>query len=88
MPEIKNTGAGVEFLLPGTRTASGDVVQHDITRFGLGRLCIEQSERYPDVITWHEVVRAKRVHVLLYSYGERLTRAGMVGRLWIYYKVA
>lgn len=86
MPGIR--GAGVDFLPSGTRTASGDVVHHDITRYGLGRLCVEMPDRYPDISTWYEAVRNKQVKVLLYGYADRLTRAGMVGRLWIYYKKA
>ncbi|MCU9611840.1 hypothetical protein OEK97_28450, partial [Escherichia coli] len=62
------------------------VAGHDVTRYELGRLCIEEQDRYPDVTIWTAVLVKRGLLVILYQYGERLTKAGLIGQLWLYYR--
>jgi hypothetical protein len=78
----------VDFLQAGTRIGADEIAFHDLTRHKLGRLCIERQDRYPDIETWHAFLLKRGLTVKMYSYCERTTRAGTVGRLWIYYKKA
>ena len=80
--------ARVDFLPAGTRTGKGWIAKHDITRYGLGRLCIEQQDSMPDIATWMDVVLQRGIHVILCDMKTRETSTGnAVGQLWLYYKM-
>ena len=75
-----------DFMPAGTNTGSGRVVWHDMTRYNLGRLCIETSERYPDLETWCQAVTGAGKDIKGHRYTDRAGKAGLIGYLWIYYK--
>lgn len=63
----------------------GTVVRHDVTRYGLHRLCVSLTGRYPDLETWCEMLKEKELK--LHQYAERIV-ANVVCEcfLWIYWK--
>jgi hypothetical protein len=68
----------------GTRiTYEGEVIQRDVTAYGLHRCCIRAGEKYPSLDIWVQLVRC---NVLLYHYAERVSRVGFVGLLWLFWK--
>ncbi len=62
----------------------GRVVFHDVTRYGLHRLCIETSRKYPDLEIWSELLKDKDLRG--YRYTERITCDVFLGYLWFYFK--
>ncbi len=65
-------------------TGEGRVAFHDITRFGLHRLCIEASGKYPDLETWSQML--KGMDLRGHRYTERETCGAFLCYLWIYFK--
>jgi heat shock protein HspQ len=74
------------FMPAGTKTGMGQVVKHDLTHYGLGRLVIETEELYPDLETWLSVMAQNKRTVLLYHYSERVVGRSFSGFLWLFYK--
>lgn len=77
----------IDFMPTGTRTGSGHVVKHDLTAHGLGRMVIEQADRYPDLDTWVDVLISERKQVMTYNYSQKLHKS-FFGYLWLFYKEA
>jgi len=68
-----------------TITGEGKVVFHDVTRYGLHRLCVEVTGKYPDVEVWLEML--KDMNVRLIRYTEKITVGDLfIGYLWFYFK--
>lgn len=66
-------------------TGEGKVVFHDVTRYGLHRLCVETAGKYPDVEVWLEMLKAYRVKSIRYT--EKITVGNLFfGYLWFYFK--
>lgn len=68
-----------------TISGEGTVVRHDITRYGLRRLCVMCREKYPDIELWLGVL-PKGAEALLYRYVEKKTSGVVSQYLWIYWK--
>lgn len=64
----------------------GRVVFHDVTRFGLHRMCVETREQYPDVETWLTLLEEREYEIKLIRYTERVKDTGFFGYLWFYWK--
>jgi hypothetical protein len=75
----------IDFWQTGTQTPQGEIVFHDLTEYGLGRLCVELPGRWPDLETWLDVLHKRGLAVKLYRYTERIGRSGLNGLLWFYY---
>lgn len=65
-------------------TGEGKVVFHDVTMYGLHRMCVGVAGKYPDVEIWLELLRD--VHVMKTRYTEKMTVSVFVGYLWFYWK--
>lgn len=80
--------AGDERLLQvGTViTGEGKVVSHEVSRYGLHRLCVAVEGKYPDVEVWLDLLNAPRVNVRLIHYTEKVSLGVFVGYLWFYFK--
>lgn len=62
----------------------GAVVFHDVTRYGLHRMCVGQYGQYPELEPWLEMVRD--VRVLMHRYVEKVEAGVFIGYLWLYWK--
>jgi hypothetical protein len=63
----------------------GKVVFHDVSRCDLHRMCVAVAGKYPDVETWMELLKEKRVIATRYT--EKITSTGLfIGYLWFYWK--
>jgi hypothetical protein len=83
-PNSSNLGRGISPAV-GTRiTGEGSVVFHDVTFYGLHRMCVATQGKYPDVNTWMEML--KEVHVMRTRYTEKMTVGVFTGYLWFYWK--
>jgi len=78
--------ARVDFLQAGTRVGQSWIAEHTLSRYSLGRICIEEQDRYPDIEIWQSVLLKRGLTVELYRYGERVAKAGTIGRLCFYYR--
>jgi hypothetical protein len=78
--------ARVDFLQAGTRMGQSWVARHDVTRYNLGRLCIEGQDHYPDIEIWTAMLVKRGLVPILYSHHERQNKTGMIGQLWLYYR--
>lgn len=66
-------------------TNEGRVVENDVTRYGLHRLCVEVAGKYPDVEVWLELLN--EVSVKRIRYAEKITFGDLfIGYLWFYFK--
>ena len=74
-------------LSPAVGTAikgEGVVVHHDVTRYGLHRLCISIPHKYPDLETWCELLKDKPLWK--HRYTEKEKSQVFIGYLWLYWK--
>lgn len=76
-------------LTPSVKTSikdEGTVVFHDVTRYGLRRMCVASYSKYPSLETWLDLL-PKDAQPQLYRYTEKVTAESVfIGYLWIYYK--
>ena len=76
-------------LRPRVKTAiqgEGSVVHHDITPYGLCRMCVASYHKYPDLETWCGML-PEDAALLGHRYVEKITlEVVFIGYLWIYYK--
>jgi hypothetical protein len=74
-------------LTPRVKTVlqgHGAVIFHDVTRYGLHRMCVAQFNQYPDLEPWLAMIEKARV--LAHRYVEKETAGVFIGYLWIYFK--
>lgn len=62
----------------------GRVVRHDVTLYGLHRLCISLIGKYPDLETWCELLKDR--DLLIHRYTERIVAHVCECFLWLYWK--
>ena len=65
-------------------TGEGKVVTHEMSRYGLHRLCVAVEGKYPDVEVWLDLL--SDVNVKLIRYAEKVSLGVFVGFLWFYFK--
>ena len=67
-------------------TGQGSVCFHDVTVYGLHRMCVETKGKYPDVETWLKLLEDREYEIKLIRYTEKLNDVGFYGYLWFYWK--
>lgn len=67
-------------------TNEGKVVRHDVTRYGLHRMCVAVKDKYPDVETWFELLKNKPLIKIKTRYAEKIVAGVFIGYLWFYWK--
>jgi hypothetical protein len=67
-----------------TIKGQGAVVRHDVTHYGLHRLCIALAGRYPDLELWCEMIKGRELK--LHDYAERIVVNVCQCYLWLYWK--
>lgn len=65
-------------------THEGKMISHEVSRYGLHRLCVAVEGKYPDVELWLEMLGG--VSVKRIRYDEKVTLGVFVGYLWFYFK--
>ena len=66
-----------------TIRGEGRVVFHDVTVYGLHRLCVSVEHKYPDLDTWCELLKDKSLKS--HRYTEKASKI-FTGYLWLYWK--
>ena len=77
----------IDFLRPNTVTPQGRVASHDVTRYGLHRICIEQGVSRPDADLWIGII-PDGFEVLANYVDEKLVGNQHLFSLWIFCKPA
>lgn len=64
----------------------GKVVYHDVTVYGLHRMCVAVKDKYPDVETWLKLLENREYDIKLIRYTEKTVAHVFTGFLWFYWK--
>ena len=67
-------------------TGEGKVVWHDVTGYGLHRMCVSTKDKYPDVETWLKLLEDRRYEIKSIRYAEKQNDVAFYGYLWFYWK--
>lgn len=62
------------------------MVFHDVTVYGLHRMCVGAKDKYPDVETWLKLLENRDYEIKLIRYTEKTVSHVFTGYLWFYWK--